>query len=161
MPSFDIVSEIVQHELDNAVLQAQKEVAQRFDFRGTNTEIEKTDDGITLRADSEGRVDGAYKVLQEKVVKRGVSLKSLDAGKIEPSGGGTFRLLIKLKQGIATETAKDIIKLIKDSKIKVQAAIMGDQVRITGKKRDDLQQVIALMKKEDLGLPLQFINFRD
>jgi cyclic-di-GMP-binding protein len=163
MPSFDVVSELAMHEVENAVQQAAKEVGQRFDFRGTDTDIERTEEGIVLRANSEGRIEAAYDLLQQKLVKRGVSLKALDPQKPQPAAKGTLRQLVKLQQGIATEKAKDIVKLVKDSKLKVQAAIQGDQVRITGKKRDDLQEAIALLKEQEaeLGLPLQYTNFRE
>jgi cyclic-di-GMP-binding protein len=161
MPSFDVVSTVVDNEVDNALLQAQKEIGQRFDFKDTGTEIEKTQEGIVLRSDTENRLDAALKVLQEKLVKRGVSLKSLDPQKPEPGARGSFRQLVKLKQGIATEKGKEIVKYIKDTKLKVQASIQGDQLRITGKKKDDLQEAIAVMKAKDFDLPLQFTNFRD
>ena len=161
MPSFDVVSKFDEHELDNAIHQAQKEVAQRFDFRDTHTTIERNDEGIVIRSNSEGRLDAAREVLEEKLVKRKISLKILDPQKAEPAGGSTYRQLVKLQQGIATEKAKEIVKLIKDSKAKVQASIQGDTVRVNGKKRDDLQGIIAVLKEKDLDLPLQYINFRD
>lgn len=160
MPSFDVVSKLDHHEVDNAVDQAKREVATRFDFKDTGTEIEKNQDGISIKSTSEGRVEGALKVLEEKMIKRKVSLLALDPQKAQPSGQ-TWRQLVKLKEGVDTERAKQIVKTIKDSKIKVQAAIQGDLVRVTGKKRDELQQVIALLKAQDVGLPLQFINFRE
>jgi len=160
MPSFDVVSKLDHHEVDNAVDQAKREVATRFDFKDTDTEIDKNQDGIALRSSSEGRVEGALKVLEEKMVRRKVSLRSLDPQKPQPSGQ-TWRQLIKLKEGVDIENAKKIVKLLKDSKIKVQAAIQGDLVRVSGKKRDDLQEAIAFLRGQDLGLPLQFINFRE
>lgn len=160
MPSFDVVSKLDHHEVDNAVDQAKREVATRFDFKDTDTEIDKNQDGIALRSSSEGRVEGALKVLEEKMVRRKVSLRSLDPQKPQPSGQ-TWRQLIKLKEGVDIENAKRIVKLLKDSKIKVQAAIQGDLVRVSGKKRDDLQEAIAFLRGQDLGLPLQFINFRE
>lgn len=161
MPSFDVVSKLDQHEVDNAVNQAAKEVATRYDFRDTETEIERNKDGIALRADSEGRLDAARGILEEKFVRRKVSLSVLDVQKAEAGGGQRWRQLIKLKEGVDSETAKAIVKHIKDSKAKVQAAIQGDVVRVTGKKRDDLQEVIASLRTADFGLPLQFINFRE
>jgi uncharacterized protein YajQ (UPF0234 family) len=161
MPSFDVVSKIAMHEVDNALMQAQKEVGTRFDFRGTGTEIERTQDGIVIRSDSEGRLDAARGVLQEKFIKRSVSLKCLDEQKLEKGPKGTFRQLIKLTEGIAIEKARDIVKHVKDTKLKVQAAIQGDQLRISGKKRDDLQVAIQSLKAHDFGVPLQFTNFRD
>ena len=160
MPSFDVVSKLDHHEVDNAVDQAKREIATRFDFKDTGTEIEKNQDGIAIRSTSEGRLEGAYKVLEDKMVKRKVSLKSLDPQKPQQSGQ-TWRQLIKLKEGVDQDRAKQIVKTIKDSKMKVQAAIQGDLVRITGKKRDDLQEAIALLKGEDFGLPLQYVNFRE
>lgn len=161
MPSFDVVSKLEMHEVDNAVQQATKEVGQRYDFRGADAKIEKKTEGIIITANAEGRVDAAYTVLQEKLVKRKVSLKSLDAQTAEPAGGGTYKQLVKLKEGVEKDKAKEIVKFIKDSKLKVQASIQGDTVRVTGKKRDDLQQTIAALKGSDIDLPMQYINFRD
>ncbi len=160
MPSFDVVSKLDRHEVDNAVDQAKREITTRFDFKDTGTEIEKNEEGISIKSNSEGRIEGAYKVLEDKMVKRKVSLKTLDPQKPQPSGQ-TWRQLIKLKEGVDIDRAKQIVKAIKDSKIKVQAAIQGDLVRVTGKKRDELQETIALLREQDFGLPLQFINFRD
>jgi uncharacterized protein YajQ (UPF0234 family) len=161
MPSFDVVSNVAMNEVDNAVLQAQKEVIQRFDFKDTQTEIEKTQEGIALRSNSEGRLDAALKVVQEKLVKRHIPLQSFVVEKPVAAGGQTMRQLMKLQQGISTEKAKEIVQYIKNSKLKVQASIQGDQLRVTGKKRDDLQETIAALKAKDFGLPLQFLNFRD
>lgn len=161
MPSFDVVSKVESHEIDNAVQQAKHEVTQRYDFRDTETSIERTEEAITLRSNSEGRLEAAYKVLEEKIVKRKISLKILDAGKAEPAGGSMHRQVVKIKQGIDQDRAKKIVKLIKDTKMKVQASIQGDTVRVTGKKRDDLQEAIQFLKAQDIDLPLQFTNFRD
>ena len=161
MPSFDVVSELDHHEVDNAIDQASRELSQRYDFKGTESTIEKTAEGIVIRSNSEGRLDAARDVLEGKMVKRKVSLKSLDAQKAQPAGGSTHRQLIKLREGIDKENAKVIVKLIKDSKIKVQASIQGEAVRVSGKKRDDLQEVIAMLKAKDLDLPLTYKNFRD
>jgi len=161
MPSFDVVSEVDQHEVDNARNQASKEIAQRYDFKGTESSIEQTDEGIVLRANSEGRVDAARDVLESKMVRRGVSLKALDPEPAQQAGGSMWRQLIKLKKGISKEKAKEVVKAIKESKLKVQASIQGDSVRVSGKKRDDLQSAIALLKEKDFDLPLQFTNFRD
>ena len=161
MPSFDVVSEIDRHEVDNALNQAKKEIAQRYDFKGTDSSIEKNQDGIVIQANSEGRVDAARDVLEGKIVRRKVSLKSLDPQKPAQAGGSMWRQLIKLKEGIGREKAKEIVKAVKDSKLKVQASIQGDGVRVSGKKRDDLQSAIALLKERDFDVPLQFINFRD
>jgi uncharacterized protein YajQ (UPF0234 family) len=161
MPSFDVVSKLAMHEVDNALQQAQKEVGTRFDFRGTGATIEREEDGILLRANSESRVAAAYVVLQEKLAKRKVSLKALDPQKVEPAASSTYRQLIKLTQGIDKEKAKDVVKHLKDTKLKVQASIQGDSVRVTGKKRDDLQEAIAALRQHDFGIELQFENFRE
>jgi uncharacterized protein YajQ (UPF0234 family) len=161
MPSFDVVSKVVMHEVDNALQQAQKEVLTRYDFRDTKTTIERNEEGITLRANSEGRVEAAYVVLQEKLVRRKVSLRAFEAGKIEPAGGGTYRQLVKLMQGISSEKAKEVVRYLKDTKLKTQAAIQGDAVRVSGKKRDDLQECIQALRQHDFGIELQFENFRD
>lgn len=161
MPSFDIVSNVQWHEVDNALLQAQKEVAQRFDFRNTGTELEKNDAGITVRSSSEDRVKAAITVLHEKLIKRKVSLKYLDEQKPEPTGKGGSRVLIKVKEGIETEVARKIITGIKDAKLKVQSSIQDAQVRVTGKNKDDLQKAIQLVRGLELDVELQFINFRD
>jgi uncharacterized protein YajQ (UPF0234 family) len=161
VPSFDIVSKLNRNEVDNAVNQAVKEVGTRFDFRDTGTTIEQTEDGIVLRSDSEGRLEAAYGVLEEKMIKRKVSLKSLDAQEPAQAGGQTWRQLVKLKEGVEQDKAKEIVKAIKDSKIKVQVAIQGDLVRVSGKKKDELQEAIAFLRTKDFDLPLQFVNFRD
>ncbi len=161
MPSFDVVCKLDRHEVDNAINQANKELAQRYDFKGTDSSVELTTDGIVVKSNSEGRLDAARDVLQTKMVKRGVSLKSLDAQKAQPAGGSTWRQLIKLVEGISKEKAKEIVKAIKSSKMKVQASIQGEEVRISGKKRDDLQAAIALLKEQDFDVPLNFVNFRD
>ncbi len=161
MASFDIVSKLDHHEVDNAIDQARREVVNRYDFKGTDTEIEKTEEGIVIRSTAEGRCTAALDVLQTKAVRRGISLKALDAGDPKPAGGNTWRQLVKLKEGVETEVAKQIVKLLKDSKLKVQAAIQGDTVRVSHKKRDALQEAIALIKEQGYELPLQFENFRD
>ncbi len=161
MPTFDVVSKLDHHELTNAIDQAKREIGSRFDFKGTDASIEQTDEGIVIRANSEGRVEGARQVLEDKIVKRKLSLTILDAQKAQPAGGMTWRQLVKLREGVSQEKAKEIVKLLKDSKIKVQAAIQGDLVRVSGKKRDDLQEAIQLLKSKDLDLPLQYVNFRD
>jgi uncharacterized protein YajQ (UPF0234 family) len=161
MPSFDVVSKIDPHEVDNARNQASKEIAQRYDFKGTDSTIEQTEEGIVIRANSEGRLDAARDVLESKMVRRQVSLKSLDAQQSQQAGGQMWRQLIKLKEGVSKEKAKEIVKAIKDGKLKVQASIQGDTVRVSGKKRDDLQDTIAFLKEKDFDLPLQYVNFRD
>lgn len=164
MPSFDILSEINMQEVDNAVNQARKEIEQRYDFKGSKSEIklekEKGKEGITVLADDDYKLKAIIDILQSKFVKRGISVKSLDYGKAEPASGSMVRQVVKLKMGIPTEKAKEIIKIIKETKLKVQAQIMEEQVRVTGKNIDDLQDVIKLLKEKDLDLPLQFGNFR-
>lgn len=162
MPSFDVVSKVDWAELGNALLQAQKEIGQRFDFRNTDTSLEKTEEGFVILANALDRAKAALVVLEEKLVRRKVSLKHLD--RQDPGKGpkGTVRLLVKLKEGIETEKAKQIVTLVKDSKLKVQAAIHEDSVRVSGKKRDDLQETMRLLRSsQELELDLQFTNFRD
>jgi len=161
MPSFDVVSKVDLMELDNALNTARKELAQRYDFRGTNTDLERGPEGIVIRSADEPHANAALTVLRERMAKRNVSQKALDPKPVEPAGGNTVRQLILIKQGIETETAKKIVKAIKDSKLKVQAQIQGDELRVSGKNRDDLQGAIGLMRKNDFGLDLQYINFRD
>lgn len=161
MPSFDVVSQTDQHEVDNACNQAKKEIGQRYDFKGTESTIERTDEGIVIRSNSEGRIDAARDVLESKMVRRQVSLKALDAQPAQQAGGSMWRQLIRLKEGVSKEKAKEIVKTIKEGKIKVQASIQGDSIRVSGKKRDDLQDTMAFLKEKDFDLPLQFTNFRD
>jgi uncharacterized protein YajQ (UPF0234 family) len=162
MPSFDVVSEVDRQEVRNAVDQAQRELATRFDFKGTGSEIDQADLVLTLRSVSEDRLRAVRQVLEEKLVKRGVSLKGLDWGKVEEAAGGTVRQVVTMQVGISSDKAREINKLVKDAGLKgVQSQTQGVQVRVTGKKRDDLQQVIAALKEKDLGIPLQFQNFRD
>jgi hypothetical protein len=162
MPSFDVVSKVDWSEVANALDQTQREVAQRFDFRGTDTSIERVEQGIVVRAASEERARAALDVFQQKLVRRKVSLKHLHPHDPEPGPKGSSRVTVEVKEGIEQDKARTIIKLIKDSKIKVQASIQEQSVRVTGKKRDDLQQVIQMLRgAEDLDLDLQFVNFRD
>jgi len=161
MPSFDIVSQLEMHEIENVVQQAHKEVTTRFDFRDTDASIERGEDGIVIRAIGEGRVEAAMLVLREKAGKRKVSQRALDPQKPEPGTKGSFRQLVKLKEGISKEHAKEIIQFIKDGKFKVQSSIQGEQVRVTGKKRDELQEVIQALRAKDFGVDLQFQNFRE
>ena len=160
-PSFDVVSKVDRQEVDNALNQTAKELAQRFDFRGTNASIAWSgEEAVALQADSEERVKAALEVFREKLVKRGISLKALDAGDPKQSGK-TYRILADIVQGIASEKAKAIAKKVRDEGPKgVQAQIQGDQLRVTGKKKDDLQAVIALLKQSDFDIPLQFSNYR-
>src|SRR5512133_241607 len=162
MPSFDVVSELDLMEVENAFNQARKELAQRFDFKGTSTDLERQQDGaILLKANSEGRAEAAYGVLLEKLAKRGVPLEGLDPQKVEPASGGHVRQLVKLKKGIKQEDSKKIVAKVKESGLKVQAAIQGEAVRITGKKKDDLQEAMKVIRGAGLGIPLQFQNFRE
>jgi hypothetical protein len=162
MPSFDVVSKVDWAEVTNALMQAEREVGQRFDFKATEASLEKTEQGIVIRANTEERAKAALEVLEQKLVRRKVSLKHLDVQKPEKGPKGSSRILVKVKEGIESEKAKEIVKLIKDSKLKVQGSIQQDTVRITGKKKDDLQEAIQLLKaQEALELDLQFVNFRD
>lgn len=160
MPSFDIVSEVDSHELNNAVDQANREVTTRFDFRGSDASIEHEKMLLTLHADSEFQIKQMMDILQGKLVKRGIELNALEMGKVEVTGSKAHQK-ITVRQGIDAELAKKISKHIKESKLKVQASIQGEQVRVTGKKRDDLQEVMGLLRKAQWQLPLQYINFRD
>ncbi len=160
MPSFDIVSELDTHEIENAVQQAQKEVTTRFDFRGTDTDVERSDEGIVLRGNSEGRVEAALNVLREKCAKRRVSLRALDPQRVEPAAKGHFRQLVKLKQGISKEKAKDVIQFLKEGKFKVQASIQGEQVRVSSPSKDELQETMRQLREQDFGVALQFGNYR-
>lgn len=161
MPSFDVVNKVDHAEVQNAFNQAIKELQTRYDFRDTGTALERTEDGFVIRSSTEGRIEAAYEVLQEKLAKRKVSLRNLDPQKVEPGAQNSFKQAIKLKEGIQVEKAREIVQKIKASKLKVQAQIMEDQVRVQGKKRDDLQAVIQALRAEDLGVDLQFINMRD
>lgn len=161
MPSFDVVSEIDEQEVKNAVDQATREIVTRFDFKDTNSSIQLSDEVVTLASISEDRLRALLQVLEEKFVKRGVSLKTLDRGKVEEAAKGTARQVITLKAGIGTDKAKEINRALKESGLKVQSQTQGDSVRVTGKKRDDLQGAIAFLKDKDFDIPLQFNNFRD
>jgi uncharacterized protein YajQ (UPF0234 family) len=162
MPSFDVVSEIDMQEVRNAVDQAQREVSTRFDFKDTGSTIELATDAITLHSSTEDRLRAVLQVLEEKMVKRSLSMKALEHGKVEEAAKGTARQTVKLVAGISSEKAKQVNSVIKGLNLKgVQSQTQGDQVRVTGKKRDDLQAVIAALKEADLGIPLQFNNFRD
>ncbi|MEA3216029.1 MAG: cyclic-di-GMP-binding protein [Acidimicrobiia bacterium] len=162
MPTFDIVSEVDMQEVRNAVDQAKREVSTRFDFKGTDSDIDLDASAITLNTSTEDRLTALRQVVQEKLVKRKVSLKALDYGKVEEAAGGRARQKVTLVAGISSEKAKAINKFIKDRSPKgIQSQTQGEQLRVTGKKRDDLQEVISALKGEDFGIPLQFINFRD
>ena len=162
MPSFDVVSELNLMEVENAFNQARKEIQQRFDFKGTSTDLERDKDGnVVVKAGSEGRAEAALQVLMEKLAKRGVQLEGLDPQKIEPASGGHVRQLVKLKRGLKQEDAKKIVALLKSSGLKVQGAIQGEAVRVSGKQRDDLQAAMQAIKGAKLGVPLLFQNFRE
>ena len=162
MPTFDVVSEIDMQELRNAVDQASREITTRFDFKDTNTSIELGTDAITLASITEDRLAATRQLLEEKMVKRKVSLKVLDYGTIEEASKGTARQVVKLQAGVSSDKAKAINTHIKGLGLKgVQSQTQGDQLRVTGKKRDDLQEVIAALREHDFGIPLQFENFRD
>jgi len=161
MPSFDVVSEVDQHELSNAVDHTQREIGTRFDFKGTSAKAELSEGKIImLHADSDFQIQQIHPVLYQKLTARKIDIACLEAGKVENSGKGV-KQAVTVKQGIDKETAKKAVAKIKASKIKVQAQVQGEQLRINGKKRDDLQAVMALLKEAELGLPMQFQNFRD
>jgi uncharacterized protein YajQ (UPF0234 family) len=158
--SFDVVSKTDMQEVTNAVQQAQKELAQRFDFKGSKSSIELANDELTIVSDDEGKLRQVIDVLESRLVKRQVALKAIDYGKIEAAALGTVRQKAKIVQGIETDKAKAIVKSIKDAKLKVQASIQADQVRVTGRSKDDLQKAMAIIKQNDFGIPLQFTNYR-
>ena len=162
MPSFDVVSEVNQQELKNAIDQAQREIGQRYDFKNTNSSIEQKDLVLTLRTSSEDRLRALKTVLEERLVKRGVSLRGLEWGKVEAATGDTVRQVITVKVGISSDKAREVNKLLKEKAPKgVSSQTQGDSIRISSKKRDDLKTTIAILKAADLGIPLQFVNFRD
>jgi uncharacterized protein YajQ (UPF0234 family) len=161
MPSFDIVSKVDMQEVDNAVNQAIKEIGQRYDFKGSKSQITQEKDAVKILADDDYKLKAVIDVLQSKFLKRAISIKSLQYGKVEPASGGMMRQIITVQQGISKEKAKDITVVIKESKLKVQAQIQDDHVRVTGKNRDDLQDAIQLLKSKDLDIEMQFTNFRE
>ncbi len=158
--SFDIVSKTDYAEVSNAINQTKKEISQRFDFKGSKALVDIFNNDLILSAEDETKLRNMNDILQSKLVKRGVSLKALDYQKVEPSAGGTVRQVVKIQQGIPTEKAKEIVKFIKDTKLKVQASIQGETVRISGKDRDTLQDVIAKLKARDFGIDMMFDNYR-
>jgi len=160
MPSFDVVSEVDMHEATNAVDQANREVTTRFDFKGTNARFEKNDNEITMKAEAEFQLQQMLDILQSKLNKRGVDILCLEVGDAELAGKEARQKVI-LREGLDADLCRKVVKMIKDKKMKVQAAIQGEKVRVTGKKRDDLQEVITMLKQVKLGMPLQFNNFRD
>jgi uncharacterized protein YajQ (UPF0234 family) len=161
MPSFDIVSEVDKQEVRNAVEQTNREVGNRFDFKDSDARIEQAELVLTVFADTEFQLDQVQDILSQKLAKRGVDVKCLDMGTAEKISGNKVKRSVTIKTGVETELAKKVVKLIKDSKLKAQASIQGDTVRVSGAKRDTLQEVIALVKKSITDFPLQFSNFRD
>jgi hypothetical protein len=160
MPSFDIVSKVDMQEVDNAVNQTIKEISQRYDFKGSKSEVTLEKEGIKVLTEDDFRLKAVVDILQSKFIKRGLSLKSLQYGKVEPASGSMVRQFITIQQGISKEKGKEIVAVIKETKLKVQAQIQDDQVRVTGKNIDDLQEVIQLLKGKDLGVEMQFVNMR-
>ena len=160
--SFDVVSKVDLQEVANAVQQASKEIATRFDFRGSKSKIELKEKEleIVLVSDDEGKLKSVVDILETKLVRRSVAVKALDYGKVEPAAGGTVRQVARIQQGIPSEKAKEIVKAIKDRKLKVQASIQADQVRVAGRSKDDLQTAMAVVREGDFGLPIQFTNYR-
>jgi uncharacterized protein YajQ (UPF0234 family) len=162
--SFDVVSEVDLQEVRNAVDQARREIAQRFDFKGTGSSIDLSRDAgsasIHVRSNTEQKVKDCVNVLEEKLVKRKVPLKALSRGEIQPAAGGSARQELTLNQGISTDKAREIVKVVKAMKVKAQTTVQGDQVRVTSKSRDALQEVIASLREHDFGIPLQFTNYR-
>lgn len=160
--SFDVVSRVDLQEISNAVQQASKEIATRFDFRGSASRIEWNEKDLTLilTSDDAHKLKSVIDILETRLVKRGIAVKALDFGPVEDAAGGTVRQKVQVQQGIPSEKAKGIVKAIKDRKLKVQASIQADQVRVAGRNKDELQEVIALLKAGDFGLPLQFTNYR-
>lgn len=158
--SFDVVSQVDLQEMDNAVNQTSKEIGQRFDFRGSNASIELEEKGLKLAAEDEYKLGAILDILRQRMAKRGLPLKALEPGKVEPAAKGSVRQFVTIKQGIPKDKARDIVAAIKSSKLKVSAQTQDDQVRVTGAKKDDLQAVIQLLKQGDYGVDLQFINMR-
>ena len=161
MPSFDIVSEVNKVELRNAIEQANKEIANRFDFKGSDARIEQGEGLLTLFADDDFKLDQVYDILTARLAKRGVDVRYLERGEVEKAGGNKVRQAVTVREGVSGELAKRIVRVIKDSKLKAQASIQGEAVRVSGAKRDVLQEVIALVRKSVADVPLQFNNFRD
>lgn len=158
--SFDVVSDVDRSEIVNALNQTTKEVGQRFDFKGSSARVQLEEHALVLTAEDETRLRNMNDILQQKLVRRGVPLKAFTYGKVEPAAGGTVRQRAEIQQGIPQEKAKEIVKFIKDSRVKVQSAIQGDIVRVTGKDRDTLQDVIGKLKARDFGINMQFTNYR-
>ena len=162
MPSFDIVSKVDLQEVDTAVQQVVKEIRTRYDFKGSKSKVERNEAEITVHSDDDYKLEQVVEIVKEKLVRRKIDTRVLSFGTVEPASGSMVRQVVTVQQGIETEIAKKLVKSIKTAKIKVQASIQGDELRVTGKKRDDLQQTIALLKADKtVNLPLQYINFRD
>jgi uncharacterized protein YajQ (UPF0234 family) len=161
MPSFDVVSEVKLEEVTNAVDQTAREIGTRYDFKGTSAKVERNASVVTVWGDSDFQIKQVTDILYQKLTKRGIDIRAVDAGKVEAIGGDRRRQTLTLKQGIGQELARRLVKLIKDSGLKIQAAIQGDQLRVTGKKRDDLQSAIALLRAAEVDQPLQYTNFRE
>ena len=160
MPSFDVVSEVDKHELANAVDQVNREVANRYDFKGSDARVEQSENTLTLHAQSEFQIEQIMDVLRQKLAKRGIDLACMEPGRVEEANQRA-RQEVKIREGIDQAVGKKLIKIIKDARLKVQTQIQGEQLRVTGKKRDDLQAVIQLLRDADVEVPLQFNNFRD
>lgn len=160
MPSFDVVSQVDKHELTNAVDQTNREVSNRFDFKGSNARVEQAENQLTVIATAEFQVTQIVDILQGRMTKRGIDIDCLEFGDVVEANNEA-RQVVTVREGIDKDSARKLVRLVKDSKLKVQAQIQQEQVRVTGKKRDDLQQLISAMKAADLDLPLQFVNFRD
>ena len=158
--SFDIVSKVDMQELNNAIQQAEKEILTRFDFKGSKSSIKLDKDQLVVTSDDEFKLQNVLDIMHAKMTKRGISIKNLEYSKVEPAAGSTVRQKISMKQGVDQENSKKINILIRDSKLKVKTQIQGDQIRVTGKSRDDLQAVIALLRKADIPLDLQFVNMK-
>jgi len=161
MPSFDVVCKLDLQEVDNAVHQTLQELGRRFDFKNVKTELTRDAHALNVHSGDDFKVRAVVEILKERLAKRQIPVKALDEKPIEPGPAGTAKQTIALQDGIATDKARELVKLVKDSKLKVQAAIQGDQLRITGKKKDDLQAVMKLFRDHDLGIAMQFVNFRD
>src|ERR1700704_953311 len=158
--SFDIVSQVDRAEVTNAINQTMKEVGQRFDFKGSSARVALEEKELVLSAEDETKLRNMNEIFQQKLVRRGVPLKALSYGKVEPAAGGTVRQRVEIQQGIPQEKAKEVVKFIKDNKVKVQASIQGDVIRVSGRDRDTLQEVIALLKNKDFAIHMQFTNYR-
>jgi len=161
MPSFDVVCRVDLQEVDNAIQQTLREIGQRFDFKNQRTEVRREDTAVHLLAADDWKLGALGDILKEKLAKRQVPLRALQIGPVEPGPAGTAKQKIDLQQGIPTDKAREIVKLAKDTKLKIQVAIQGDQVRVSGKKRDELQAVVKMLRERDLGIAMQFANFRD